>query len=56
MAIKIVTDSTSDLDPNLADDFGITVVPLNVHFGEKVFKDGIDLNTDEFFDLSLIHI
>ena len=50
MAIKIVTDSTSDLDPNLADDFGITVVPLNVHFGEKVFKDGIDLNTDEFFD------
>ncbi|MFL2759976.1 MAG: DegV family protein [Dehalococcoidia bacterium] len=50
MAIKVVTDSTSDLDAAIAEDLGITIVPLNVHFGETVFKDGIDLNTDQFFD------
>ena len=50
MAIKVVTDSTSDLDSAIAEDLGITIVPLNVHFGETVFKDGIDLNTDQFFD------
>ena len=50
MAIKIVTDSTSDLDSSIAQDLGITIVPLNVHFGEAVFKDGIDLDTDQFFD------
>ena len=50
MAIKIVTDSTSDLDSSIAVDLGITIVPLNVHFGEAVFKDGIDLDTDQFFD------
>ena len=50
MAVKIVTDSTSDLDPALAEELDITVVPLNVHFGQTIYKDGIDLNTDQFFD------
>ena len=50
MAIKIVTDSTSDLPPGLAEGLGITVVPLNVHFGTEVFKDGVDLSADDFYD------
>ena len=33
MTVKIVTDSTSDIPPSLAEELGITVVPLNVHFG-----------------------
>ena len=43
MAVKIVTDSTSDLPPEIAGELGITVVPLNIHFGMEVFKDGVDL-------------
>ena len=49
MAIRIVTDSTSDLPPEVADRLGITVVPLNIHFGTEVFKDGVDLTADEFY-------
>ena len=49
MTIHIVTDSTSDLDPELANQYGITIVPLNVHFGNQTYKDGIDINTDDFF-------
>ena len=50
MAVKIVTDSVSDLSPQIAEELGITVVPLNVHFGTEVYRDGIDLTSDQFYD------
>lgn len=48
--VAIVTDSTCDLDAALAKERGITVVPLNVHFGESVYLDQVDITTDEFMD------
>lgn len=48
--VAIVTDSTCDLDHDLAKQHGITVVPLNVHFGESVYLDQVDITTDEFMD------
>ncbi len=50
MAIKVVTDSTSDLDKDTAKDLSVEIVPLNVHFGDEVYKDGIEINSDDFFD------
>lgn len=47
--IKVVTDSTADLPPEVARSLGITVVPLYVHFGDEVFRDGVDLSADEFY-------
>ncbi len=32
--IKVVTDSAADLPPGVAQELGITVVPLYVHFGQ----------------------
>lgn len=49
MTVKIVTDSTSDIPPQLAAQLGICVIPLYVHFGNEVYRDGIDLSTDEFY-------
>ncbi|CAA9558765.1 MAG: DegV family protein [uncultured Thermomicrobiales bacterium] len=46
--VAIVTDSTADLPPEIARRAGITVVPLNVHFGDEVFRDGVDLTTGDF--------
>lgn len=46
--VAIVTDSVSDLSNELADRYGITVVPLNVHFGDEVFRDQVEITTDEF--------
>ena len=48
-AVRIVTDSTADLTPELVEEFHITVVPLQVIFGEESFRDGIDLTSEEFF-------
>lgn len=48
--IAIVTDSTSDLPPALQQRHGISVVPLDVHFGDESFRDQIDLSTDQFME------
>jgi len=47
--VAIVTDSASDLPPEVAADAGITVVPLVVSFGLESFKAGVDLSIDEFW-------
>lgn len=49
MAVKIVTDSLSDITGELARELGITVVPLYVRFGEEVYKDRIEMTTEEFY-------
>lgn len=46
--IAVVTDSTADLG-KLAASQGIEVVPLNLHFVDAVYKDGIDLDESTFF-------
>ena len=47
--VRIVTDSTADLTQEQQEAAGITVVPLNVHFGDQLFRDHVDLTADEFF-------
>jgi DegV family protein with EDD domain len=54
MAVKVVTDSTCDIPPQLMKDLGITVVPIYVVFGDKSYRDKLDIGEDEFYD-KLIH-
>lgn len=49
MAVAIVTDSTSDIEPAKAAELGITVVPLFVLFGERGYKDYVELSRSEFY-------
>lgn len=49
--IHLVTDSTCDLLPSVARRLGVTVVPLSVVFGSTVYKDGVDLLPDEFYQM-----
>jgi len=49
MTFKIVTDSTADLPPELAEELNITVVPVYVRFGDKVYRDRVDISEDEFY-------
>ncbi len=49
MAVRIVTDSTSDLSPELASELGISVVPLSVIFGDDVYRDKVDITHDLFY-------
>ena len=49
MTIKIVTDSGADLPSMLAEELGITVVPIYLRFGQQVYRDRVDISEEEFY-------
>jgi DegV family protein with EDD domain len=48
-SFAVVTDSTADLPEAWRERYEIEVVPLKVLFGEETFRDGVDMNNEEFF-------
>jgi DegV family protein with EDD domain len=49
--IKILTDSTADLPPELVEAHHISVIPLNVTIDDRTYMDnGVDIGRREFFD------
>ncbi|MCL2706593.1 MAG: DegV family protein [Dehalococcoidia bacterium] len=54
MPVKIVTNSTSDIPKEIAEELDITIVAEYVVFGNKCYKDRIDISEDEFYE-KLIH-
>ncbi len=48
MKIRIITDSASDLAGGSLQ--GVTVLPMNIHFGTEEFLDGVDLSHYEFYE------
>ncbi|UCG10641.1 MAG: DegV family protein [Dehalococcoidia bacterium] len=49
MAIQIVSDSTSDISPELANELGIQIVPGYIRIGKSLYRDGIDINKSGFY-------
>jgi len=47
--IKVVTDSTADLSEPIRQKLGIEMIPLNVHFGDEMYKDQVELPPEEFY-------
>ncbi|HEX4217375.1 MAG TPA: DegV family protein [Acidimicrobiales bacterium] len=47
--VRVVTDSAGDLTPALAEERGVTVVPLSIRFGSEEFVDGATLSADQFW-------
>jgi len=47
--IKLITDSTCDLSPELIRQHDIEVVPLFVNFGEESYLDGVNLTTPQMY-------
>ncbi|PZR57839.1 MAG: hypothetical protein DLM50_05270 [Candidatus Meridianibacter frigidus] len=50
MPAAIVTDSTSDIEPERARTLGIEVVPLFILFGERSYRDYVDLSRAQFYE------
>ena len=49
MAVRIITDSASDISQAKAKEWGIQVLPMKVRFGEEEFLDGVTLTPQDFF-------
>jgi DegV family protein with EDD domain len=48
--VRVVTDSTADIPPEIAEKMGITVVPSYIAFGSETYQDGVDLTKQQFYD------
>lgn len=48
--VRIVTDSSCDLRPAVAQEHGIDIVPLSIRFGDEEYTDGVDLSVEEFYE------
>ncbi|UCZ52700.1 DegV family protein [Bacillus shivajii] len=48
--IAIVTDSTAYIPKEIRDDKNITMVPLNVIFGEEAYKEEWEITTEQFYE------
>jgi len=58
MGVRVITDSGSDITQEEAKQLGITVIPVYLRFGDEVYRDGVDINCDEFYHklaTSLVH-
>jgi len=49
--VQVVTDSSTDIPPDVTGRLGITVIPCLVRFGERFYREGIDLTRQAFYEL-----
>lgn len=47
--IYVATDSTADLPQRLIDRYQLKIIPLNLHFGEDILKEGEEIWAEEFY-------
>jgi DegV family protein with EDD domain len=48
---RIVIDSAGDLPSGWKDEFDIEVIPVNIHFGERTYLQGVDLTNAGFYQM-----
>jgi DegV family protein with EDD domain len=46
--VKVIGISSSGLEPDDAQRYGITIVPLRVNFGDETLRDGVDISKEAF--------
>ena len=47
--IKIATDSTCDLPGGYFEEYSISPVPINIHFGTETYEDGVTIDREAFY-------
>jgi DegV family protein with EDD domain len=46
--VQVVTDSASDIPPELSEKYGVVVIPVYVRFGDDVYRDGVEMSRQSF--------
>jgi DegV family protein with EDD domain len=50
MTVRIITDSVADIPARVVAELGITIIPMLLRFGEEIYRDGIDITNDQFYE------
>jgi len=49
--LRIAMDSAGDMPPGWAEEYDVQIIPINIHFGEQMFLQGVDLSNADFYRL-----
>ena len=49
--VKVIVDSTADLPKELAEKYDIDIVPVYIHFEDRMYADGIDLKVEDYYEM-----
>jgi DegV family protein with EDD domain len=49
--VGVVTDSIACLSKELVEKYGIYIIPITIHFGDKTYRDGVDITPSEVYRL-----
>jgi len=49
--LHIITDSTADMPSDWPEKYNIHVIPMNVIFGTSAYLDGIDISSNNFYEI-----
>jgi DegV family protein with EDD domain len=52
MTLKIVMDSAGEIPREWQEEYDINIIPINIHFEDKIYLQGVDLSNDEFYQLA----
>src|SRR4030042_164402 len=47
--LRIVIDGGGDIPAEWASQYDIQMIPINIHFGEQMFLQGVDLSNADFY-------
>jgi DegV family protein with EDD domain len=50
--LKIVMDGAGDIPKDWISNYDVQVIPINIHFENKMFRQGVDLSNDDFYHLA----
>lgn len=51
--VAVITDSIACLTKELVEQYGIRIAPINLYFGDKTYRDWVDITPDEAYKLFL---
>lgn len=49
--IQLIADTGCDLPDELIEKYNIHLIPVNVHFGERIYQDRMELSAEQFYQL-----
>lgn len=49
--LRIVMDGAGDIPEDWLSKYDIQIIPINIHFNNKMYRQGVDLSNDDFYNL-----
>ncbi len=49
--VSILADSIACITPEMSKQYRLRVMPINIHFKSKIYRDGVDVNTSEAYHM-----